>query len=143
MLGEINRVPARWFFYVRNVVAVDHFIALAIVHGVFKIGVEVDFLELILEVEFKDLGFEIIVYIDDVVIIGNFLHRILGGQFVVGAFVEFARHFEQGNVRFLGKFLFLEVKSLARPEQLRHKDADDGDKTKQNNAIEFVDFHGC
>ena len=143
MLGEINRVPGRRFFYMRNVVAVNHFVAVAIVHGVFKIGVEVDFFEFTLEVEFKDLGFEVIVDIDDVIIVGDFLYGILGGQFVVGAFVEFARHFEQGNVRFLGKFLFLEVKSLARPEQLRHKDADDGDKTKQNNAIEFVDFHGC
>jgi hypothetical protein len=43
----------------------------------------------------------------------------------------------------LREFLLLEVKSLSRPEQLRHKDADDGDKTKQNNDIEFVDFHGC
>jgi len=116
---------------------------LAIVHGVFKIGVEVDFLELILEVEFKDLGFEIIVYIDDVVIIGNFLHRILGRQFVVGAFVEFARHFEQCDVCLLAEFLLLKIKSLTGPEQLRHKDPDDGDEAKNNDTIEFVDFHGC
>ena len=62
---------------------------------------------------------------------------------IFDAWFDYKRVVPRGYVRFLGKFLFLEVKSLARPEQLRHKDADDGDKTKQNNAIEFVDFHGC
>ena len=124
-----------------NVVAINHFVTLAFVYRVFEIGEQVRAFKLSFQAILEYLCIEVVIYIHNIIIVGNLINRILQRKFIIIELVETVYYVKQCKMNGLAELFTLVVKCLICPEELHHQYADNGHQAKNYNTIEFVYTH--
>ena len=87
MFWKIDGMGSRFSIGKRDVIPIDHFITLTIVHGVFKVGRDIHFGKFGFQVEFQNIGLKVIFDIDNIIIVGHFFNGIVRGEFTPFSFI--------------------------------------------------------
>ena len=126
---------------VAAVVAVDHLVGRAIIDGVFKVHVEGQALEFLLQEVLQAVGVDLALDVDDVVVGGAAVDDVSGRKLSVVEFHQATGHFVEGQVDLFVEFLLVDIPGTHHPVSLNADNADNGNSAQDHDPQDGAVFH--